>query len=62
MMLSEFCDSSAHLCGWLLTRLQTNTDGGHFLKDDVKAFDASFFGINPVEATVRTICDRSILR
>ncbi|KAF4994613.1 hypothetical protein FDECE_13060, partial [Fusarium decemcellulare] len=30
---------------------RTSTDGGHFLKDDIKAFDASFFGVNPVEAT-----------
>lgn len=40
------------MVGLLLTTQQTNTDGGHFLKDDVKAFDASFFGISPVEATV----------
>jgi hypothetical protein len=31
---------------------RTSTDGGHFLKDDIKAFDASFFGVNPIEATV----------
>ncbi|KAM0430349.1 hypothetical protein ACHAQK_010680 [Fusarium lateritium] len=30
---------------------RTSTDGGHFLKDDIKAFDASFFGVNPIEAT-----------
>ncbi|KAM3558509.1 hypothetical protein ARSEF4850_004574 [Beauveria asiatica] len=28
----------------------TNTCGGHFLKQDVAAFDAAFFGIHPVEA------------
>ncbi|KAF2721125.1 putative polyketide synthase [Polychaeton citri CBS 116435] len=28
----------------------TNTSGGHFLSGDISAFDASFFGINPVEA------------
>ncbi|KAM0233339.1 hypothetical protein ACHAP5_010426 [Fusarium lateritium] len=30
---------------------RTSTDGGHFLKNDIKAFDASFFGVNPIEAT-----------
>ncbi|KAL4915858.1 hypothetical protein BDW62DRAFT_203310 [Aspergillus aurantiobrunneus] len=28
----------------------TNAYGGHFLRDDVGAFDATFFGVNPVEA------------
>ncbi|KAH6632037.1 hypothetical protein F5144DRAFT_620943 [Chaetomium tenue] len=28
----------------------TNAGGGHWLKEDVATFDASFFGINPVEA------------
>ena len=37
-----------------VTRVQTNTSGGHFLKEDIAAFDAGFFGINPVEAMVST--------
>ncbi|KAL4962931.1 type I polyketide synthase [Aspergillus stella-maris] len=28
----------------------TNACGGHFLRDDIGAFDATFFGVNPVEA------------
>ncbi|KAL2814138.1 hypothetical protein BJX63DRAFT_393019 [Aspergillus granulosus] len=28
----------------------TNACGGHFLREDISAFDATFFGINPVEA------------
>ncbi|KAL4782889.1 hypothetical protein BJX76DRAFT_358522 [Aspergillus varians] len=28
----------------------TNACGGHFLRDDISAFDATFFGVNPVEA------------
>lgn len=36
----------------VLFRNQTNTGGGHFLKEDVAAFDAAFFGINPMEAKV----------
>ncbi|UZP37023.1 hypothetical protein NXS19_004839 [Fusarium pseudograminearum] len=31
---------------------RTGTDGGHFLKDDIKAFDVSFFRVNPIETTV----------
>ncbi|KUL87368.1 hypothetical protein ZTR_04649 [Talaromyces verruculosus] len=29
----------------------TNTNGGHFLDEDIAAFDAAFFGIRPMEAT-----------
>lgn len=36
----------------VVTNLQTNTMGGHFLTEDIAAFDASFFGINAVEARV----------
>ncbi|KAL2867348.1 type I polyketide synthase [Aspergillus lucknowensis] len=28
----------------------TNACGGHFLREDIGAFDATFFGVNPVEA------------
>lgn len=31
-----------------------NTCGGHFLREDIAAFDASFFGIHPAEAMVGT--------
>nr|CEG02760.1 unnamed protein product [Fusarium pseudograminearum CS3487] len=31
---------------------RTSKDAGHFLKDDIKAFDVSFFGVNSIEATV----------
>lgn len=31
--------------------VKINTRGGHFLKDDVAAFDAPFFSITPSEAT-----------
>jgi acyl transferase domain-containing protein len=34
------------------TQIQINTAGGHFLKEDISAFDAPFFGIHPVEASV----------
>ncbi|KAH7371923.1 putative polyketide synthase [Pyrenochaeta sp. MPI-SDFR-AT-0127] len=29
----------------------TNTNGGHFLKGDIGAFDATLFGVHPVEAS-----------
>ncbi|KAL3482091.1 hypothetical protein BJX99DRAFT_252807 [Aspergillus californicus] len=28
----------------------TNACGGHFIREDIAAFDATFFGVNPVEA------------
>ncbi|CAG2015657.1 unnamed protein product [Fusarium graminearum] len=40
---------------------RTSTDGGHFLKDDIKAFDASFFGVNPIEATAMDPQQRLVL-
>ncbi|XDG05071.1 hypothetical protein ABKA04_004686 [Annulohypoxylon sp. FPYF3050] len=40
----------------------TNTGGGHFLKDDVAAFDAAFFGINPLEASAMDPQHRLLLQ
>ncbi|KAH7256087.1 BcPKS11, polyketide synthase [Fusarium tricinctum] len=40
---------------------RTSTDGGHFLKGDIKAFDASFFGLNPIEATAMDPQQRLVL-
>ncbi|KAK4461021.1 polyketide synthase [Cladorrhinum samala] len=42
--MSAFCDPTGTKPG------TTNVGGGHWLKEDVAAFDAAFFGINPVEA------------
>ncbi|KAF7563745.1 hypothetical protein G7046_g409 [Stylonectria norvegica] len=42
--MKAFQDPSAHKAG------TTNTGGGHFLKEDVSAFDAAFFGIHHFEA------------
>ncbi|ATY64703.1 Beta-ketoacyl synthase [Cordyceps militaris] len=42
--MEAFQSSSADTFG------MTNTGGGHFLKEDVAAFDAAFFGIHAVEA------------
>ncbi|XWW94239.1 hypothetical protein V2A60_002182 [Cordyceps javanica] len=42
--MKAFQNSSADTFG------MTNTGGGHFLKEDVAAFDAAFFGIHAVEA------------
>ncbi|KAK0701265.1 hypothetical protein B0H67DRAFT_655916 [Lasiosphaeris hirsuta] len=39
----------------------TNAGGGHWLKEDVAAFDAAFFGINPVEAVAMDPQQRLLL-
>ncbi|KAK3292802.1 uncharacterized protein B0H64DRAFT_464367 [Chaetomium fimeti] len=39
----------------------TNAGGGHWLKEDVAAFDAGFFGINPVEAVAMDPQQRLLL-
>ncbi|KAK4169040.1 polyketide synthase [Cladorrhinum sp. PSN259] len=39
----------------------TNVGGGHWLRDDVAAFDAAFFGINPVEAVAMDPQQRLLL-
>ena len=38
-----------------------NTKGGYFLKEDVRAFDNSFFGINNMEATYMDPQQRKLL-
>ncbi|KAK4105143.1 polyketide synthase 3 [Parathielavia hyrcaniae] len=39
----------------------TNTGGAHWLKEDVAAFDAAFFGVNPVEAAAMDPQQRLLL-